>query len=89
MAVTAPVEITVQIDRLVIETEHPVDGLALRRALAEAISAVVTERGVPSTWQRDASVPLAIVHDFHWDGAGGELGLARGLAVRLYEEEWS
>jgi hypothetical protein len=87
--VTIPSEITVQIDRLVVETDHPVDGFALQRALGDAIRDVVTERGLPSCWQSDGSVPLAVVDGLAWDGQGGEPGLARALAVRLYEGGFS
>ena len=83
---SAPAEIAVRIDRLVVETEHPVDAFALQRALADAVRAVLSERGVPAAWSQDARTPVAVVHGFAWDGQGAEPGLARALAVRLYED---
>jgi len=77
-------QVTVRIDRLVIDSEYPVDGLALQRALGEAIGAVLAERGMPSTWQRDVAVTLAVVDNIGWDGRGGESGLARALAEALH-----
>ena len=82
---SAPARIAVRIDRLVVETEHPVDAFALRRALADAVRAVVSERGVPAAWHDDAWTRIAVIRDFAWDGRGAEPGLARALAVRLYE----
>lgn len=80
------VEITIRIDRLVVETEHAVDAAALRRALAGAVRAVVDERGVPPAWHRAARTPVAVIDGFTWDGHGGEPGLARALAARIYDE---
>jgi hypothetical protein len=87
-APVAQVGIAVRIDRLVVETEHAaaVDAFALHRALADAVRAVVDHRGVPAAWHRGARTPVAVLDDFAWDGQGAEPGLARALAVRLYEE---
>ena len=83
--VDVPVEIAVRIDRLVVETEHAVEAFALQRALPDAVRAVVSERGVPAAWSRDARTRVAVIHGFAWDGQGAEPGLARALALRLYE----
>ncbi|MGY1829092.1 hypothetical protein ACI8AA_01540 [Geodermatophilus sp. SYSU D01180] len=85
-AADAPLDIAVRIDRLVVESRHAVDAVALRRALADAVRTVVAERGVPQTWSRDARTPLAVIRGMAWDGRGGEQGLARVLALSLYEE---
>jgi hypothetical protein len=82
---TAPVEISLRIDRLVVQTRHPVDAFALRCALADAVRAVVSERGVPAAWHGDARTPGVVFDGFVWDGRGAERGLAQALAVRLYE----
>ena len=84
-AADAPVEIAVRIDRLVVETEHCVDPFALRRALADAVEAVVSERGVPPAWRSDGRTGLAVIRGLEWDGHGGEPGLARAVALSLYE----
>lgn len=78
-------DITVRIDRLVVETEHPVDAFALQRALSAALLTVVSERGVPAAWSRDRRTTAAVVDGFAWDGHGAEHGLAAALAVSLYE----
>jgi hypothetical protein len=80
-----PVEVAVRIDRLVVETPQAVDAVALRRALADAVRAVVSERGVPPAWSRDAHTGLAVIHGLEWDRRGGEPGLARAVALSLYE----
>jgi hypothetical protein len=84
-AVDVPVEIAVRIDRLVVETEHAVDAFALQRVLADAMRAVVSERGVPEAWSRDTRTRVLVIDGFAWDGQGAEPGLARALAVRLHE----
>ena len=84
-AVEPPVAIDLRIDRLVVETEHAVDAFALQRALADALRAVVDERGVPAAWRRELRVGIAVIPGFAWDGYGAEPGLARILATRLYE----
>jgi len=81
----APAEINVRIDRLVLETDHPVDAFALRRALGEAVCAVLVERGVPEAWHADVRTPVAVIDGLGWDGQGGEPGLARAVASQLYE----
>jgi hypothetical protein len=80
-----PTEITVAIDRLVVETEHPVDAFAFRLALTHALQAVVEERGVPAGWTTDVRAPLAVIDGFEWDGQGAESCLASAVAARLYE----
>ena len=82
---SAPAEITVAIDRLVIETEHPVDPFAFSLALTEALRAVVEQRGVPTSWSAGGHAPVAVIEEFGWDGRGAETGLARAVATRLYE----
>jgi hypothetical protein len=86
---TAWRDVTVRIDRLVVETGHSVDTFALQRALGEAIREVLVERGVPDAWAADICTPVAVVDGFAWDGRGGEPGLARALADRLYDEALS
>jgi hypothetical protein len=83
--VTGP-EITVHIDRLVIETDQPVDGNAFPEALTEALQAVLRERGVPASWNRDRTRTSTVVDGWTWDGRGGMSGLASNVAARLYEE---
>jgi hypothetical protein len=85
-AADAPLDIAVRIDRLVVETRLAVDAVALRRALADAVRTVVAELGVPPAWSREARTSLAVIRGFTWDGQGGEQGLARVLALSLYEE---
>ena len=85
MAVTSPDRVSVRIERLVVETDRLVDGFALQLALGEAIRRVVTERGLPASWRRDASVTLAVLGPLDWDGRSGETGLAQALAERLHE----
>jgi hypothetical protein len=82
---TAPGRITVRIDRLVLQTDHPVDAFALRRALGEAVCAVLVERGVPEAWHADVRRPVAVIDGLAWDGQGGEPALARAVASKLYE----
>jgi hypothetical protein len=84
-AVDAPTAIDLRIDRLVVETRHGVDAFALQCALVDAVRAVVEERGVPAAWRHDARTGAAVIRGFAWDGQGGEPGLARALALRLYE----
>jgi hypothetical protein len=83
--VAQPAEIEVRIDRLVVETEHPFDGFALRLRLADAVRAVLAERGLPAAWDRDRGTPVSVIDDLGWDGRGGEAGLAHALAVGLYD----
>lgn len=83
---SARAEVTLHIDRLMVETDRPVDALALQPALSAALEAIVAERGVPAAWGEDVSVPSAMIEGFAWDGHGGERGLARAVAARLYEE---
>ncbi len=80
-----PIDVRLRIDRLVVETPGPVDTFSLQRALGDAVRAVIVERGVPATWVRDSWTPVATIDDFAWDGRGGEQGLARVLAARLYD----
>ena len=82
---TAPAHIHLRIDRLVLETEHPVDAFSLRRALSEAVCEVLAERGVPEAWHTDRRIPLAVTEGPAWDGRGGEPALAGVAACQLYE----
>jgi hypothetical protein len=84
--VSAAADVTLRIDRLVVETDRPVDAFALRRALVAALESILVERGVPRAWGRDVLARSARIDAFAWDGQGGEPGLARALAARLYEE---
>jgi hypothetical protein len=84
-AADAPVEVAVRIERLVVETERAVDADALREALAEAVRSLVCERGMPPAWSSDARSGVAVIHGFEWNGVGGEAGLARAVALSLYE----
>jgi hypothetical protein len=84
-AAEPPVDVVVRIERLVVETPHAVDAVALRRALADAVRAVVAERGLPPAWNRDAHTGLVVIHGSEWDGHGGERALARDVALGLYE----
>jgi hypothetical protein len=84
-----PIEVVVRIDRLVVETEHPVDTFDLQRGLADAVRSVVAERGLPASWDHDVRTPVSVIDGFSWDGRGGEPGLARALATRLYEDALS
>lgn len=87
--VDAPAEVVVRIDRLVVETDQPVNGFALQRALADAVQQVISERGCPHAWSRDAGTPVSVIDGFVWDGSGGEPGLAQALAVSLFEHALS
>lgn len=84
MAVNEPERITVRIERLVLETEHPVDGFALQQELGAAIDAVLVERGIPEGWRHQRTVPSLVVDGVAWDGRAGEAGLARAVAEALY-----
>jgi hypothetical protein len=84
-AAERPVEVAVRIERLVVETPHAVDAVALRWALADAVRAVVIERGLPPAWSRDARTGLVVLHGVEWDGHGGEPALARAVALGLHE----
>jgi hypothetical protein len=78
-------DVTVRIDRLVVETRHPVNAFGLQRALGAAVREVLLERGVPEAWSADIRTPVAVLDGLAWTGLGGELELARALAERLYE----
>jgi hypothetical protein len=78
-------DVTVRIDRLVVETQHPVDAFALQRALGEALREVLVERGVPEAWSADIRTPVAVLDGLAWNGLGGEPELGRALAERLYD----
>ena len=78
-------DITVSIDRLVVEPDRPVDEFAFLRALSDALGTLVVERGVPAGWTVDGHTPVAVIDGFVWDGRGAEPGLARAVAARLYD----
>jgi len=80
-----PAGITVRIDRLVVETEEPVDASAFQRELAVALRVVVEERGVPDGWGRNVRLLHAVIDGFVWDGRGAVPGLARAVAAGIYE----
>jgi hypothetical protein len=79
-------DVSLRIDRLVVETEQPVDAFAFRQALTEVLREVVQERGVPDGWSQDTATPAAVIEGLSWDGTGGERGLAYAVADRLYGE---
>lgn len=81
---TGPDRARVRIDRIIVETDHPVDGFALQLALGDALREVVAGRGVPRSWQRDGTVPALALGQVDWDGRGGAPGLARAVAERLH-----
>lgn len=80
-----PADITVRIDRLVVETEEPVDASAFQRELAVALRVVVEERGVPDGWDRDVRMLHTVIDGLAWDGRGAVPGLARAVAAGIYE----
>lgn len=79
-------DLNLRIDRLVVETEHPVDAFAFRQALTEVLRDVVQSRGVPAGWSQDTAQPATVIDNLTWDGTGGERGLAYAVADRLYTE---
>jgi len=83
--VTPAATVALRIERLVIETDEPIDGFTLQVALGEAIHQVVTERGLPSSWRHDRAAQLAVVDGVDWNGHGAEPGLAWALAQRLFD----
>jgi hypothetical protein len=85
LAGEGPAEVVVRIDKLVVETEQPVDASALRQALAAAVQEVIADRGWPQECLRDTWTPMSVIDGFAWDGRGGESGLAQALAAGLYE----
>ena len=80
-----PADITLHIDRMVVETVEPVDASAFQRELAVALRAVVEERGVRDGWGRDVRMLHTVIDGLAWNGRGGLPGLARAVAVGIYE----
>lgn len=83
---TAPGHIHIRIDRLILESDHPVEAVAMRRALSAALHAVVVERGVPDAWNTGRADAVAVTErPATASGDGDEHGLARAAASQIYD----
>lgn len=79
-----PTGAQIRIDRIVVETAHPVDAAALPDALGTALRTVISDRGLPRGWTATQHVPTLNLGRLAWDGRGGTPGLAEALVDQLY-----
>ncbi len=85
MALKRAVSVELAIEQVTVEGFGQRNGFALKLALQRELGRLVRERGVPTGWERASARPAVEIPELHWDGRGGETGLAAALAHKLYE----
>lgn len=85
-------ELSIRIDRLVVDADEPIDGFAFQLALSSALKSVFEERGLPDGHRDAVHQPRVVLADLPVDqgqerrvGQTRETILAQALATRLYE----
>ncbi|MGV9456383.1 hypothetical protein [Streptomyces sp. NPDC003635] len=73
------------IGRLTVEGVGQCGERALRAGVERHFAQLVAERGVPDGWLSASADRSRVVLDLGWDRHGGDEGLVRALAVRLYD----